>query len=190
MRFISRTGRPSINVRREIVENYATGASRTVQTGLIANFNIGLLRPEERELALARWSFNGLYQEQDEVTSVAPDYRIGLFDSEEAQLTSGWSDEDRELVEETLVDHASKYDEIMVVPRVMIPPPWPRYDDYAGSPRDLVHRLVEDGHDLDAVLTYERATQDRDEVVEGIEALLGDPDALLELQPQPEEILG
>jgi len=168
MRFISRTGRPDISVQREIVENYATGASRTIQRALIARFREGLLTPDERELAISHWQFNGLYQEQDEVTMVQPDYRIGLFDSEEAQLTSGWTDEERELVEATLIHHSQNWDEIMVVPRVFIPPPWPRYEEFTGSPKELVHKLVEDGHDLDATLTYEKASQNRPAVLAAI----------------------
>ena len=95
MRFLSKYGRFQVTCRRLIVEHYATGTSRVLQEPLEAHFHEGALLPEERELAIATWTFNGGYQEQDEATWVPPDYRIGLFDSELAQLAHGWSDEDR-----------------------------------------------------------------------------------------------
>ena len=190
MRFVSKYGRFGVQIRPERAEPLGTGEVRVLQTPIYAMFKPEGLEPMERELAVARWKFNGSYLEQDEVSLVPPDYRIGVFDSERAQLDNGWTDHEREEVERTLIDLSERFGEILVIPKTVIPPPWPRYDDFKGSIDQLLARLVEDGHDLDAVLTYERATQDRDEVVEGLEALIGDPDALLELQPEHEEILG
>ena len=192
MRYVSRWGGYAVQVRPERTEPLATGEIRVLQSPVYARFKPEGLQPLERELALARWSFNGLYQEQDEVTIVPPDYRIGVFDSVQAQLDEGWSELEREEVERTLLDLSERFDDCIAIPRTMVPPPWPRYDDFQGTTETLMERLVEDGHSLEAVLTYERATQNRVAVVEALEALIADPDALLELQPEPdaEEILG
>lgn len=190
MRFVSRFGRFGVQIRPERSEPLGTGEIRVLQTPIYAMFYPEGLEPIERELAIARWHFNGLYQEQDEVTMVPPDYRIGIFDSERAALDNGWSQHEREEVERVLSDLAERYGDIIVVPATLIPPPWPRYDDYTGSTAKLMQRLVEDGHDLDAVLTYEKATQKREDVITALEALIADADARLELDPHAEEIVG
>jgi hypothetical protein len=187
MRFLSKYGRWGVSVRRPIEEHYATGMSQTIQAAVNAMFHEGGMTPEERELALSRWTFEGSYQEQDEVHIVPPDYRIGIFDSEQAQIENGWSDEIRVEVENHLIRHSERFEDVLVVPRVSISPPWPRYDDYGGKPAALVRKLVDEGHNLDAALTYERAVQNRPEVIAAIEAEIAEP---TEYEPVEEEIVG
>jgi hypothetical protein len=69
-----------------------------------------------------------------------------------------------------------------------MPPPWPRYDDYTGTPAALVRKLVDEGHSLDAVLTYEKATQKREEIVIALEEAISDPS--IEYEPAEEEVIG
>src|SRR5215813_12951336 len=102
MRFISRFGRYGVAIRPQIQEAYATGIVKIIQTPLDAMFHEGGLLPNEREMALAHWTFNGSYQELNEVTTVAPDYRIGVFDSIEAQMDRQWTNEERKQVEAEL----------------------------------------------------------------------------------------
>ena len=175
MRFLSKYGRLGVSVRREIVEAYATGATQTLQAQVVAQFHEGGMTPEERELALAHWIFEGSYQNLDEVTTVPPDYRIGVFDSEQAQLENGWTDEIREEVEQHLIWHSQRFEDVLVVPATSVPPPWPRYDDYSGTPAALVRKLVDEGHSLDAVLTYEKATQKREKIIAALEEAISDP---------------
>jgi len=189
-RFLSKYGRYTVGIRRQIIENYATGESRVLQQPLYAQFHEGGLRPEERELALATWVFNGSYQEQDEVTIVAPDYRIGLLDTEIAQMANGWSDDDRAEVENELARlSAESSTDMILVPKTLIPPPWPRYDDFPGTPEELVQRLIDDGHNFDAVITYERSMQNRPEVLAALNAGQGISEGLVEWEPE-EEVVG
>jgi|SRR5262245_21181495 len=193
MRFLSKFGRYGVQCQHEIAEPFATGQVRLLQRSIIAYFKPWGMRPLERELAIAHWggSFNGFYQEQDEVTVVPPDYRIGVFDSEVGQAENGWSDEERELVEKTLIETGALTDNVIAVPLTVVPPPWPRYDEFTGTTEQLVRKLVEEGHDLVATLEYERANQKRPELMAALKDLIDDPDALLELQPeQSEEIVG
>jgi hypothetical protein len=185
MRFVSKYGRFGVQVRPLIQEAYATGLTKTLQEPVYVLFLPGRLTPLERELAVAHWTFNGFYQEQDEVTIVQPDYRIGVFDTIEAQIEHGWSHEIREEIEAVLLDLAERFDDILLVPMVTVPPPWPRYDDYAGAPAALVRKLVDEGHNLDAVLTYEREHQNRSKVIEAIQLAIDDP-----AQEREEEIVG
>jgi len=174
MRFISKYGRYGVQVLPLVQEAYATGLVKVIQGAVYAMFEPWKLTPLEREMAVTHWSFNGFYQEQDEVTLVPPDYRIGLFDSVEAQITHNWSDDTRLFVEETLIDLSNRFDDVLVV-RSIVPPPWPNYDDFRGTPQALVRRLVEDGHSLDAVLTYERDHLNRPKVIEEITRAIKEP---------------
>jgi hypothetical protein len=169
MRFISKWGRFGVQIRPQLQEAYATGMARVIQEPVYAMFYPGKLTPDERQMAVTHWTFNGFYQEQDEVTVVAPDYRIGCFDSREAQIESGWSDELRIEVENELVRLAGLYDDVMVVPEITLSPPWPRYDEFKGGPKVLVRKLIEEGYDLEEVLAYERQSQNRELVVEELE---------------------
>ena len=175
MRFISKFGKYGTVIRRDLVEYYASGASKVVQTPINAMFQEGQLLPHERELALTRFSFNGSYQEIDEVTTVAPDYRIGIFDSIQAQMDHGWSNDERKLVEDALVTNAELFpNDLMLVPETVIPPPWPRYDSFEGSLDKLIAKITDDGYVLADVLAYERANQNRENVIDALEQMAED----------------
>jgi hypothetical protein len=167
-RYLARYGRFGVQIRPQIQEAYATGAVRVLQSELSAYFQPYLLTPLERELAINEWTWNGSYQELDEATTVEPDYRIGLYDSEQHQADAGFSDEVREEIEEFLNRYAESFDAVVAVGS-FVQPPWPRYDEFRGTPAALVRRLVDDGHDLELVLAYEREHQRRPKVVEEIE---------------------
>lgn len=190
MRFISKYGRFGVQIIPMVQEAYATGMAKTIQEPVYASFEPWLLLPAEREFAVATWNFSGFYQLEDEVSIMPPDYRIGLFDSVIDQQTKGYSDEVRLEVERVLLANAALTDNIIVVPVTVHPAPWPRYDDFTGTTPQLIERLIEDGHDLDAVLAFEQSSQKRQDVIDALEALIADPDALLELMPEHEEIVG
>ena len=190
MRFASKFGRFGVQIRPMIQEAYATGMAKVVQEPIYAMFEPWLLLPHERELAMAHWSFNGFLQQEDQVSVVPPDYRIGVYDSELDQANKGWSDEIRLEVERVLTANAAITDNILVLPLTAVPAPWPRYDEYTGTPASLLRRLLDDGHDLEAVLAYELASQARPKIVEMLEAQIASPDVALEVEPQKEEVLG
>lgn len=178
MRVLARYGRHAVGVRQRIVEAYATGHSKVIQTELTAHFMPGALRPEERELALRSWSFNGFYQEQDEVTQVAPDYRIGVFDSIQAQREHGWSDEERRAVEDELVRLSIEDpNTLIVMAEEKLVAPWPNYDVFTGSLNDLCGKILEDGYPLEDVLAYESENLDRPEVIAALRQLIEDAEA-------------
>jgi hypothetical protein len=175
-----------VQVRAEVNEAYATGMTKTIVSPLYAQFRpVGML-PLERELALNTFTFNGFYQQEDEVTIVPPDYRIGVFDSRDAQIEAGWSDADRITVEEELRRLATLYPaNLCIVPEVRVAAPWPRYDEFAGSVRELMAKVIEDGYALEDVLAYEAENQSRPEVIGALEQLLEDG------EPVPvEEVVG
>jgi hypothetical protein len=185
MRFVSRWGRHSVQIQSLIQEAYATGAIKVLQDAVYAQFYPEGLLPHERELALIKWTWNGFYQQEDEVTVVPPDRRIGVFDSVIAQQQHRWSDEVREMVEAELIRLSQEYNDILVIPRTVVPPPWPRYDEYGGSPKGLIRKLSDEGHSLEQTLEYERAMQNRPGIVEALEQALANPDLEFE-----EEVVG
>jgi hypothetical protein len=183
MRFISKYGRYGVQITPQLSEAYASGAVRIIQEPVYAYFQIGLL---ERRSANSRWRAGRSTAPTRSWTKPppsSPDYRIGVFDSRLAQQEYGWSDEVREHVEAVLSEHAARWTDLLVVPRTMVPPPWPLYDEYKGAPSALIRKLQDEGHDLSNVLAYEKAMQHREPIVAAIEA------ALVE-RPVEEEVLG
>jgi hypothetical protein len=174
MRFAAKYGRFRLTVQPEIVEAYATGASKVIQKEITADFAPGGLRPHEREYVITHWKFNGSYQEVDEVTTVPPDYRIGVYDSALDQQMKAWTDDEREKIEAKLLENASG--DLLLLPVSAASPPWPNYDDYKGSVGSLIKKLEEEGHDLEQVLQYERDSQNRTPLVEALEMRISGSD--------------
>lgn len=170
MIFIAKYGKYGLQVRTEIKEQYATGGERIVQSPLYANFTPADAQPllaAERAEALNRFFLlGGLPQNVDEATHVEPDYRIGRYDTRQAQADNGWSDEDRELVEQRLLEHCDIYpDALFRMPEVESDAPWPAYDTFKGSAGQLAKKVREDGYDPTEVIAYEMANQNRDDVI-------------------------
>ncbi len=89
----------------------------------------------------------------------------GFFDSEAAQIRHGWSDEERESVEEKLREIAvSRPDYVreIVAVHVAAPAPWATYD--VTAPADVVKNAKILGLEPES-LRYERETQGRAEVI-------------------------
>jgi hypothetical protein len=192
MRFVSRYGRYGIQLRPQIQEAYATGMAKIIQESIWANFSPDILSHVDRETALKTWSsWNGSYQEMDEATTVPPDYRIGVFDSDEAALREGWDEETHRWVDEQLIDFVNRYNDIAIVPKTLLDPPWPKYDSFKGTVPALLRKLTEEGYDLNKVLDYEHAVQGRGKVIEALESALADPDSVGEPEGELiEEIVG
>ncbi|HKB39853.1 MAG TPA: hypothetical protein VKD72_25685 [Gemmataceae bacterium] len=185
MRFISMHDKTIVQIVPMVQEWYATGATQVVQQEVLCHFVSEGLKPHERELAMQRFAFRGLYQEMDEVSTVQPDYRIGLFDTVAAQRERGWPDEMRARVERALTAIAEENTYLLVAPKASVEPPWPLYDEYKGPPAKLAQKLLDEGHDLQRTLIYERESQNRSSVIEAIEQILAYPET-----PQLEEIVG
>lgn len=185
MRFISRYGRFTMQARPQVTEAYATGMTRVVQEGLYAHFAPGGLTLEERSFAIEHWQnkFNGSMQEQDEVTTIEPDYRLGVFDSEAAQDANGWSDEERLIVEDALLHQRTN--DVITMPELQFAPPWPNYELYNGTAKALVRKLVDEGHDLEQTLNFERQHQNRSEVITLLEETIAGDEL-----PQEETVVG
>jgi len=194
MRYVSKYAKYMINVRKPIIEYYATGQQSTIQSEITAVFDVGLVSGDERALARSHFSFNGFSQEQDEVTIVEPDARISAYDTRLAQIENGWSDEERELVERALNEEAQRLpDDMIAIEETRTLPPWPNYDSFKGSRDQLLSKIEEDGFDFAQALAYERENQNRPEIVAALEqSVLLKQEGLMvrEQLVQEEELLG
>src|SRR5262245_34990422 len=178
MRFVSRYGRYGIQLRPQITEAYATGQSKIIQDSIWANFSPDILTHIDRETALKTWSsWNGAYQELDEATTIPPDYRIGVYDSDDHALREGWDEELHQWVDEQLVDFVNRFNDIALVPKTLLDPPWPKYDSFKGTTAALMRKLVDEGFDLAEVLEYENAVQGRGRIVEALTDLIENPES-------------
>jgi hypothetical protein len=94
--------------------------------------------------------------------------RLALFDSERAQLKNEWTDEEREIVEAALRNSTFYGNHFVEV--VPTPPerPWRGYDDITDADRILDLAVAIDA-DLNQVIAYEAANQNRLEVLRALE---------------------
>lgn len=202
MRFVSDKKGLSVTIRAGTpeVRDPATGAiTRAGVPDLEAKFTHDLLDPAAADAAKLPRSQGGLAntdrradgtipdspfrgQQQDESGKFLPiEIRLGVFDSEIAQLQNGWTDEQRIEVEEALRSHTlngSMYIEVKDLPAAL---PWNGYDS-VESPEQVLYIASLTNSDLAAVLAYERGSKNRPEFVQALEAeisLLGEAEVVV-----------
>lgn len=181
MRFISQYPAYGVQVRHQRVRPMGDGTSQVLVEPLYVHFTAadagGMIYDKERIAASEYFRFHGSQQYDDEATPVETIHRLSVLDTVEDAEKNGWSAEDVAEIEETLSRKAiSTPMAVMVVASTPIDPPYPNYDRFDGEAQALVVRLVEDGHDLEKVLYYERTFgPKRADVIaaleEGVEAI-------------------
>jgi hypothetical protein len=117
---------------------------------------------------------HGRKYEMDEVTPVPLITRLSVFDTDERALQEDWDPEFRELVEEKLIRRSINHPDYRLVERLAVDPPWPRYLDFKGTLAQLMQKIDEDGYDPHQVLAYERATANRQMIIDALEQKLVD----------------
>jgi hypothetical protein len=155
-RFISQIRRFSICVDKGHTR-FVDGVEETVRSPIYADFWQEDIR--EHEVMAAEKSFNlhGRTTEMDQVTPSPILNRLSVYDTIVAQEREGYTDEQREQIEQFMLRRAEQTGNstFMMVPEREILPPWPRYNEFRGSVDRLLERIAEDGYDLNSVLTYE-----------------------------------
>lgn len=187
MRCIAQYREHKVGVRQEVKEDYATGKSRVLQHGFVAEFRQFGTLPHERELARVRFNFHGMYQEEDEATAIDPitgiNSRLSVFDTDDAELVAQWAQWDKlesgglppgtvkGEIEQRLRDLAGEGFFVVEVER--LPAPWPKYDALRGPniPDRIAKQVADAGFDPQVVIAYERQEKNRPEVVAALEAL-------------------
>lgn len=116
-----------------------------------------------------------------------PFEKIGVFDSEVAQELHGWTDEQRKLIEQRLLEGPDIGTEYIVYDPPKAAKPWPKYDDLKAvgqrTPEKVAQRIVEMvgelGLDAAQVAQYERENANRPYVLDALAALDG-PEIVVE----------
>jgi hypothetical protein len=127
---------------------------------LEAEFSRGALTPEAITEAKAKLTFHGL-MEHESGEDLDPVYRMSVFDSEVMQLQLGWTDDERELVENVLRasdENGRAYVEVIPAPATI---PWANYDEIE-DPKKVVEIANTIEADLDEVIRYELENQNRE----------------------------
>jgi hypothetical protein len=161
MRFISQFPGYKFQVRPMRQQALGDGGVHVTQEPIYAEFlpvhSGAMIWENETAAAMRHFEFRGMTQEQDEATPSDPIQRLSVFDTEDFAQAQQLSEDDKAEVEARLQQLCLEApNECLMVTDKPIQPPFPRYDDFDGEPEQLMVKLVEDGHDLDLVLHYER----------------------------------
>lgn len=169
-RFVARHARHSVGVRSEIVEQFARG-TRVIEKGLEAQFEPRGMSAYEKETAAKLLRFHGLPEDKETGTDVSPRSKMGLFDSEAAAKTFRWTQEDHDLVVETLRNDMGFGIDYVEIETPKRPAPWAAYDKLEDEDR-IVETALEIEAPLADVLAYERENLNRPGLVKTLEDLL------------------
>jgi hypothetical protein len=168
-RFVARYARYSHGVREEIAEAFARG-TRVIQKSLEAQFDPRGLTDFEKETAAQTLSFHGLPKDSETDSDVSPMSRLSLFDSEEAQKHYRWTDEEHDLVVDTLRTSDRNGLDFIEVSAPKRPAPWNGYDKLTDA-KQIVELTLATETPVENVLAYERENEDREDVIAALEEI-------------------
>jgi len=161
VRFISKFPRLGLRTaRREATKVAADGFVEIVQPSLIVQFEQHSLVQSDIDAAAEHWpekAFTGRYVDEDRITLQPVAERIGVLDTVEEQKRRGWSDEERELVEQYMLGKDNIGTDFIAIEAKLAPLPWPTY---AAKELGLVSEA----------LAYELENENRETVVKALEA--------------------
>lgn len=166
MRFAAKYANYGHGVRTGRWMTLADGQRQEITKHLQVKFRRGILTEEEENVAIASLVHTGLPIDNDTNTLFSPRSRISGFDSKVSQEFEGWTDEERELVEQWLLKSPHINDEFIALTAPAAKKPWPTYDN---TPVDALAELVRfTGIPVEQVLEYERQNANRPEVIEAL----------------------
>ena len=197
MRFVSRHANYTFIARSDSVQMVLGSGGRmipqTVVPAIQCEFQQGMVRPDEAELAKQHWLGFG---SRDDGTLVAygatpttvtgvvngvahegwsPDLMFSVFDTESIP-----NEEDRKYTEDRLLkDHGNGKDYIQVSGKKLAPP-WPTYEEMKGvkgnpTAQQVCEMVKVGGYDIDYVIAYELSRErPRYEITQALEKLRDD----------------
>lgn len=168
-----------ITAQKEVAEPTFSGEHKILQRGLRAvPFRWMDVTEWERRAALNAWpNMRGLTEGEDPAT------RLSCFDSIYAQEVNGWTDEEREIVEEALRTGPGHGGDYIIVERAKAPAPYRLYDKHRKvSGRRTIEHVIKDiedafrtaGFDVGTAILYERENLNDPLVVAALEGLTAD----------------
>lgn len=160
-----------MNVRSEVKDRDERGMEYVKKPRLYVQFMHGGHCPDwAKQMALQKFQWRGLPYAQDPLT------RLGWWDDAIVQREHGWSDEDMDILRETLIKNEDRHP-YMIVEAPGMEPPWPAYDELKVQGRRnksvVTEKVLEGisvtGVDRDYVVAYEKANLNRDWLIEAVE---------------------
>jgi hypothetical protein len=137
-----------------------------------ADHMMGFKRITKRQL-VADFGYISAPEFPDEEGKMQAVIQGGVFDSEDAQKRLNWSDEERQIVEQRLLelilnppDGASRGDVALYEPPKPTPP-WPTYDSVHHN---KIPTLAGELGLIEQAITYEQRTKRRESVLRALEA--------------------
>ena len=130
---------------------------------IIATFTTGGITPYERQSAEERFKFPGRGEEESMVTTLR---RVSVFDTDQAAIVEGWSDDLKKEIEASL-DEGQNSDYFRCDP-LPSPKPWPSYDEFQDA--DAIASFAQAGGiDYESVRAYEAENENRAGVFKALE---------------------
>lgn len=176
-RFVSRFGNYSVGVQSSVREHFGTGESRLLRRRIDANFQRVLTSDEDFALALGSFTFTGLPEDFDTNMNVSPRFRVSTWDSEWAKANEGWTDEEIDLIIETLrrdpgygIDHVE-------VSQAPAKAPFPAYDELSVDEILQIVKLT--SIDPDSVIEYELENKNRESLIKRLSGKVEDDDTVV-----------
>jgi hypothetical protein len=194
MRFVSRHANYTFIARPDKVQmvltTNGTMTPQTVVAAIQCDFQHGLVRPEEAEMAKQHWLGFGRREDGTAIAyGATPTTVVGVVNG---QAHDGWNpdlmfsvfdtdtipnEEDRTYTEKRLVEDASNGNHYIQVTGKKLDPPWPTYEQMQGKKGQPTSALIcnmirEGGYDPDYVIAYElQRERPRYDIPKAIEAL-------------------
>ena len=175
MRVISQYTSAVAQIRPQRQRSLGDGSIEITQEPIYARFkslqNGAFLYENEEAMAERHFSFRGNTQDLGQAVPTDPLARLAVYDTDEAAREEGWDEETKQFVEDRLERYALEDpDTFLLVTSTPIAPPYPAFDTDSRDPQELIVKLIEDGHDVELVLHYERVFgAKRPEVIEMLE---------------------
>jgi hypothetical protein len=161
LRVISQYTNAVAQIRPQRQRSLGDGSIEITQEPIYARFKSlqdgAFLFENEEALAERHFNFHGNTQDVGQAIPTDPLVRLSVYDTDEAAQEADWDEETKDFVEERLERFALEDPAtFLIVTSTPIAKPYPAYDTDDRSPQELVVKLIEDGHDVEVVLHYER----------------------------------
>lgn len=165
MRFVAKYANFSHSVRPGRFMVLADGQHQELVRELFVQFQPGAttLNEDEVKFGIENLNHTGLPIDKNTNQHFSPRSRISGFDTVKAQEAQGWTDEERELVEQKLLTSPYYGQDFVRIDEAPVAKPWATYDT---TPGEKVIALAQDlGIALADVLAYEKANRNDDGLV-------------------------
>ena len=164
MKFIAtKSANYQLFARDPEIQYFPDGRTRQIRPALVAEFGDASSGEISGAEGLIMNDVHGQYG-----SGRAADIRGFFFDSEEAQERHGWTDEERQFVEQRLQEVSVPDGDVKVWTKPVPVPPWPTYDKMHHN---AIPTFAEQSGMAGVALDYELRTKNRPDLVKKLREL-------------------